>query len=89
MLWVGLQGGLEAAGGLRDPAREPVVPPVSVSAIYVHPPGSFEREYPRVGDLKYGRENNPTVLGFEEALASLEEGRWHLPSTVGWLHSLH
>ncbi|BAN90758.1 aminotransferase class I/II-fold pyridoxal phosphate-dependent enzyme [Aeropyrum camini] len=67
----------------KDPAREPVVPPVSVSAIYVHPPGSFEREYPRVGDLKYGRENNPTVLGFEEALASLEEGRWALAFNSG------
>ncbi|BAA81078.1 cystathionine gamma-synthase [Aeropyrum pernix K1] len=67
----------------KDPVREPVVPPVNVSAIYVHPPGSFEREYPRVGDLKYGRENNPTVLGLEEALTSLEEARWTLAFNSG------
>ncbi|MCE4616406.1 MAG: PLP-dependent transferase [Aeropyrum sp.] len=67
----------------RDPAREPVIPPVFVSAIYTHPAMSLEREYPKVGDLKYSRENNPTLLGLEEALAELESADWALAFTSG------
>jgi len=66
----------------RDPAREPVVPPIYVSAIYKHPPGT-EHIFPRVGDLKYSRENNPTVMGLEEALAAVESARWALAFNSG------
>ncbi len=66
----------------RDPFREPVVPPIHVSAIYRHPPGP-EHGFPGVGDLKYSRENNPTVLGLEEALASIESAGWALAFNSG------
>ena len=66
----------------RDPAREPIVPPIYISAIYKHPPGT-EHIFPRVGDLKYSRENNPTVLGLEEALAAVESAGWALAFNSG------
>lgn len=72
-------------GGWRpenDPRYEPVVPPLYLSAIYRHPPG-IEHEMPRVGDLKYSRENNPTVLMAEEAFRLAEEGKWALGFNSG------
>ncbi|MCE4610486.1 MAG: aminotransferase class I/II-fold pyridoxal phosphate-dependent enzyme [Desulfurococcales archaeon] len=72
-------------GGWRpedDPHYEPIVPPLYLSAIYRHPPG-IEHEMPRVGDLKYSRENNPTLLMAEEAFRLAEEGKWALGFNSG------
>ena len=72
-------------GGWRpdmDPRFEPVVPPLYLSAIFRHPPG-IEHEMPPVGDLKYSRENNPTVLMAEEAFRSYEGGEWALGFNSG------
>ncbi|NOZ88556.1 MAG: cystathionine gamma-synthase family protein [Crenarchaeota archaeon] len=78
-------GGYPATEVLRRLRRiggegEDVVPPISVSAIYAFrggSPGDPTRE------MKYGRENNPTTILLEEALAAAEEAEWCLAFNSG------
>ncbi|MEB3859883.1 MAG: PLP-dependent transferase, partial [Desulfurococcales archaeon] len=60
-----------------DERFEPVIPPIYVSTVFKHPPG-IGRELPRLGDLKYSRENNPTVMLLESSLCRLEGASWCL-----------
>jgi cystathionine gamma-synthase len=66
----------------RDPFHEPIVPPIHISAIFRHPPGERHLS-PPVGDLKYSRENNPTIMLLEEAMAEIEAGEWALAFNSG------
>ncbi len=59
-----------------------ILPPVYVSAIYSHPVGDKTLR-PRAGDLKYSRENNPTVMELEEVMACVENGDWSLAFSSG------
>jgi len=65
-----------------DPLYEPVIPPIYISAIFRHPPG-IEHYMPRVGDLKYSRENNPTVIMLEGHLCGIEGGDYCLAFNSG------
>jgi cystathionine gamma-synthase len=60
-----------------DERFEPVIPPIYVSTVFRHPPG-IGRDLPRLGDLKYSRENNPTVMLLESSLCRLEDASWCL-----------
>lgn len=64
-----------------DPVAGSIVPPVYVSAVYEHP-GEKLLE-PEVGDLKYSRENNPTVMLLEDAMACAEGSDWSLAFNSG------
>ncbi|MCE4613356.1 MAG: aminotransferase class I/II-fold pyridoxal phosphate-dependent enzyme [Desulfurococcales archaeon] len=61
----------------EDEKYEPIIPPIYVSTVFRHPPG-IGRLLPRLGDLKYSRENNPTVMLLEATLCGLEEASWCL-----------
>ncbi len=64
-----------------DPVAGSIVSPVYISAIFEHP-GEKLLE-PEVGDLKYSRENNPTVMLLEEAMACAEDASWSLAFNSG------
>ena len=69
---------IEALRGARSPG-EPLVPPVSVSAVYRF----VEADVPPVMEVKYGRENNPTTMLLERGLAVAEEADWCLAFNSG------
>ncbi len=75
LVWGGWRPGEDRTAGS-------IVPPVFVSAIYSYPVGEKTLE-PRAGDLKYSRENNPTVMLLEETLACIESGEWALAYNSG------
>ncbi len=71
--------------GSWRPERDPVgsiIPPIYLSAIYKYP-DEDKAVKPVVGDLKYSRENNPTVLLLEESYSCLEGGKWALAFNSG------
>ncbi len=78
--------GTKIVRGAWIPAREPatldIVPPIHVSAIYLYPPADKQFKTMR-GELKYSRENNPTTIVLEEALAAIEGGSWCLAFNSG------
>lgn len=66
----------------EEPATLDVEPPLHLSTVYKYPP--YEKPLrPRRGEVKYGRENNPTVMLFEEQMAALESGGWSLAFNSG------
>ncbi len=69
---------IEALRGARAPG-EPLVPPVSVSAVYRF----VEADVPPIMEVKYGRENNPTTMLLERGLAVAEEADWCLAFNSG------
>ncbi len=67
----------------EDRASGSIVPPIFVSAVYRYP-DAWEKSYkPRVGDLKYSRENNPSVMILEDLIACIEQGEWALVFNSG------
>ena len=75
-----------AARGPWRPEEEPrsmdVEPPIHISSVYRYPP--YEKPLrPRKGEVKYGRENNPTVMLLEDQFARLEGGDWGLAFNSG------
>ncbi|ALL00071.1 Cystathionine gamma-synthase [Pyrodictium delaneyi] len=69
-----------AIHSLRKPIEaNDIIAPISISAIYRF----IEVTTPPVEEIKYSRENNPTVLRLEEALAAAESAKWCLAFNTG------
>ena len=65
-----------------EPLTMDVVMPIHISAVYKYPP--IEKEFkPPIGELKYGRENNPTTILLEKEVARIESGDWALSFNSG------
>ena len=63
------------------PRGDSLVPPISISAVYRRTStGLPEREYLEV---KYGRENNPSVMVFEETMSCVEAAEYGLAFNSG------
>ncbi len=66
------------AGGAADPATGAVAPPIHLTTTFVHGP-----EAERIHGFMYIREDNPTQVRLEEALAAIEGGETALAFASG------
>jgi len=69
-----------AIHALREgPSADDIIPPINISVIYRF----IGITAPPIEEIKYGRENNPTVMRLEEALSAVESANWCLAFNTG------